>query len=274
MPFKYSPKTAMALMVAATVMLSGCDNSKKDTASKNSSSDNAQTTLRVGTSGAYPPFEYRDTNGKLVGFDVDVLNAIGKKLNYKVEWTTAEFSGLFGMLDTHRIDTIANLVSVTPERQKKYLFSKDYAYDGAQLVVKKDSSIKNLSDLKGKVLGAMLGNDLQQYATQWNSTHGNTFTIKTYQDNSGVYDDVVNGRLDAFIDSEITALVQIKAKNLPLKIASDKKLYTIEQAFPFRKDDKDQAFVNKFNQALDELSKDGTLTRLSIQWLGKDITHP
>lgn len=268
-----SPKTALAIILAATFVLSGCDD-KKDNSPKNNSQDNSQTILRVGTSGAYPPFESRDANGNLVGFDVDVLNAIGKKLNYKIEWTTAEFSGLFGMLDTHRIDTIANLVSVTPERQKKYLFSKDYAYDGAQLVVKKDSNIQNLSDLKGKVLGAMLGNDLQQYAVQWDASHGNPFTIKTYQDNSGVYDDVVNGRLDAFIDSEITALVQIKAKNLPLKIASDKKLYTIEQAFPFRKDDKDQAFVTKFNQALDELSKDGTLTRLSVQWLGKDITHP
>ncbi|WP_213880966.1 transporter substrate-binding domain-containing protein [Pseudomonas sp. dw_358] len=263
------------LLAALSLLLGACDkhDDAKAATSAAAPAADAQTVLRVGTSGAYPPFESRDAQGQLVGYDVDVLNAVGSKLNYRIEWTTAEFSGLFGMLDTHRIDTVANLISVTPAREKKYLFSTPYAYDGAQLVVKNGSPLKTLEDLKGKTLGAMLGSDLQQYASNWDSEHGNPYTLKTYQDNSGVYDDVANGRLDAFIDSEITALVQIKAKNLPLKIANDTKLYSIKQSFPFRNTPTDQAFANRFNQALDELAKDGTLSKISQKWLGKDVTH-
>ncbi|MFF7709946.1 transporter substrate-binding domain-containing protein [Pseudomonas sp. NPDC007930] len=261
------------LLSGAAVLLAACDKPAASSA-KAAAGGSSQTVLRVGTSGAYPPFTQRDASGQLAGYDVDVLNAVGAKLGYRIEWTTAEFSGLFGMLDTQRIDTIANLVSVTEARKQKYLFSTPYAYSGAQLVVKNGSPIHTLDDLKGKTLGAMLGNNLQQYASQWNEQHGNPFTVKTYQDNSGVYGDVANGRLDAFIDSQITALVQIKAQNLPLQLGSEKKLYEIQQAFPFRNTPDDQAFAARFDQALAALAADGTLTRLSAKWVGTDVSKP
>lgn len=267
---------AGALLIAcAGASLVACDKSPSNSQAAVSAGPDVKgnvAVLRVGTSSAYPPFTLRDKDGKPAGYDVDLLNAVGAKLGYKIEWTTAEFSGLFGMLDTNRIDTIAQLVSVTPEREKKYRFSTPYAYSGAQLVVKPDSSVRTLEDLKGKTLGVVLGINLQQYASEWNAAHGNPFTLKTYQDNNGVYDDVVNGRLDAFIDSQITAIVQINARTLPLKLASDKPLYEIRHAYPFRNTTADQALADRFDKALGELIADGTLTRISDKWVGSDVS--
>lgn len=61
--------------------------------------------LRVGTSGIYPPFGYLGEEGEMVGYEVDIFEAIGEELGFEVEWTIAEFAGLFGMLDSGRIDT-------------------------------------------------------------------------------------------------------------------------------------------------------------------------
>ena len=78
--------------------------------------------LRVGMSGQYFPFTFVEQD-ELKGFDVDVMNAIGEELGRDIQYETANFSGLFGMLESGRIDTVANQITITEERQKAYIFS-------------------------------------------------------------------------------------------------------------------------------------------------------
>ena len=118
--------------------LVGCTSSKEI----NQVSDNKKT-ITIGTSGGYYPFTFSD-NGKLSGFEIDVWNDIGKRLGYNVEFKTASFSGLFGMLESGKVDTLANQITISDERKEKYYFTEPTVYSGAQIIVKKgNDSIKS-----------------------------------------------------------------------------------------------------------------------------------
>lgn len=265
------------LLIALTIVVTACGTTSSSTNvstdGKTTSESKNKKVLRVGTSGVYPPFVSQGKDGKLEGYDVEVLEKVGESLGYKIEWTVAEFSGLFGMMDSGKIDTIANLVTVTDERKEKYNFSAPYAFSGATLVVKDDrNDIKGLDDLKGKKLGVLLGNNLHQYVDEWNKANGNEITIKPYQDVSGTYNDVALGRIDAFIDAKITSVSRIAKEGLPLKLYSEDYLYEYEHAFPFVKNEANKEFVEAFSAEIEKLHQNGTLKKLSDKWSEIDVT--
>jgi putative amino-acid transport system substrate-binding protein len=123
----------------------------------------AAETIRVGMSGGYFPFTFVQQD-KLQGFEVDFMNAIAAKTGDQVEFVTMSFSGLIGALQSGRIDTVANQITITPERQAKFLFSQPYVYDGAQIVVKKGNAagITGPESLKGKTVAVNLGSNFEQ----------------------------------------------------------------------------------------------------------------
>lgn len=113
-------------------------------------------------SGKYFPFTFVKQD-KLQGFEVDMWNQIGERTGYKVEFVTASFSGLFGMLETGRVDTISNQITITDERKAKYAFSQPYVYDGAQIVVRKgNSTIHGIKDLEGKKVAVNPGSNFEE----------------------------------------------------------------------------------------------------------------
>lgn len=230
--------------------------------------------LRVGTSGIYPPFGYLGDDGEMEGYEVDIFEAIGEELGFEVEWTIAEFAGLFGMLDSGRIDTVANLIVATEERVEKYDFTEPHAYSGAMLTVKEDrDDIRSLEDLKGKRLGTLLGSNYHQDIEKWNKENGNEIEIVPYQDLAGTYDEVAMGRIDAFIDAWIAADLRIKQEGLPLKLFDEKPLYSVEHAFPFVRNEENKQFIEEFNEVLRRMKEDGTLKQLASKWSDIDITE-
>ena len=267
---------SLILLAMSVLVLGACGSDDERGSTNNTGSEELsdRKVLRVGTSGIYPPFASKGKDGLLEGYDVDVLNAVGDKLGYEVEWTVAEFSGLFGMMDSDRIDTIANSITIQ-ERQGKYDFTEPNSYSGVILVVKDDQdNIHTLEDLKGKTLGALLGNNMHQYVTEWNEENGNEINIRPYQDVSATYDEVALGRLDAFIDSRITAFAKIKKESLPLKVSSEKAIFEVENAFPFVKSEENKEFIERFNKALRELRDDGKLKEFSDKWSEVDLSIP
>lgn len=122
----------------------------------------AATEVKVGMSGRYFPFTFVKQD-ELQGFEVDVWNEIGKRNDYKVEFVTANFSGLLGLLETGRIDTISNQITITDARKAKYLFSDPYVIDSAQITVRKgNEAIKGIDDLAGKTVAVNLGSNFEQ----------------------------------------------------------------------------------------------------------------
>ncbi|MEC6833266.1 amino acid ABC transporter substrate-binding protein [Photobacterium toruni] len=228
----------------------------------------AATTVKIGMSGRYFPFTFVSQD-KLQGFEVDLWHAIGKRNDYNVEFITASFSGLFGQLETGRIDTISNQISITPARQAKFLFSQPYVIDGAQLVVRKgNNSIHSTADLEGKTVGVNLGSNYEQLLR--NLPNANNIDIKTYD--SGIEQDVALGRTDAFVMDRLSSMAIINSKPLPLQLAG-KPFATIENAWPFLNNAKGKLLQQQVNHALAAMRKDGTLAAISDKWFHTDITQ-
>ncbi|MFT5880806.1 MAG: putative amino-acid transport system substrate-binding protein [Moritella sp.] len=227
----------------------------------------AQETIKVGMSGNYFPFGF-SKNDQLQGFEVDLWEEIAKRNDAKVEFITVNFSGLFGMLETGRIDTISNQITITPARTAKYAFSQTYVYDGAQVVVKKgNQEINGIGDLANKTVGVNLGSNFADLLRKYDAN--NNITIKTYD--TGIQLDVALGRTDAFVMDRISSLELINKSPLPLQLAGPT-FETIENAMPFLKTKKQDVLRLKVNLTLDNMRTDGTLAAISEKWFSTDIT--
>ncbi len=229
--------------------------------------DTAATEVKVGMSGRYFPFTFVKQD-KLQGFEVDMWDEIGKRNDYKIEYVTSNFSGLFGLLETGRIDTISNQITMTDERKAKYLFADPYVIDGAQITVRKgNDSIKGVDDLAGKTVAVNLGSNFEQLLRQYDKD--GKINIKTYD--TGIEHDVALGRADAFVMDRLSALELIKKTGLPLELAGEP-FETIQNAWPFVNNEKGQKLQAEVNKALAEMRADGTVEKISVKWFGADIT--
>jgi len=226
-------------------------------------------TIRVGMSGQYFPFTFVEQD-TLKGFEVDVMDAIAEEMGRKVEYQTAAFSGLFGMLGAGRIDTVANQITITDERQKAYLFSEPYVYDGAQVVTKAgNDEINGVEDLKGKTVAVNLGSNFE--ALLRDLPYASEIDIKTYESN--IERDTALGRVDAFVMDRVSASQIIKEKPLPLALAGPT-FSQITNAYPFKDTERGRALRDEVNAALKTLRDNGTLRAISEEWFGTDITAP
>ena len=108
--------------------------------------------IKVGTDGVYAPFSFKDeSSGKLTGYDVEVIQEVGKRINADIEFTTVPWDSIFLGLESKRYDIIANEIEKTKEREEKYIFSDKYLVSAAQIIVKEgENNIKTLKDLEGK----------------------------------------------------------------------------------------------------------------------------
>jgi len=226
-------------------------------------------TLRVGMSGGYFPFTFVERD-ELKGFEVDVRNAVGELSGDDIEFVTASFSGLAGMLESGRIDTIANQITITPERAAKYVFTEPYVYDGAQVVVREgNDTIQGVEDLSGKSVAVNLGSNYEQLLRE--QPNADDIDIRTYESN--IEQDVALGRVDAFVMDRVSASQVISERGLPLALAGQP-FSSIENALPFRDDEAGREQRDRVDAALAELRASGELREISEKWFNTDITQP
>ncbi|MEH6672956.1 MAG: amino acid ABC transporter substrate-binding protein [Sulfitobacter sp.] len=225
-------------------------------------------TLNVGMSGGYFPFTFVKLD-KLQGFEVDFINAVAKETGDEVNFVTMSFSGLIGALESNRIDTIANQITITPEREAKFAFSQPYVFDGAQVVVKagNEDTIGSVEDLSGKTVAVNLGSNFEELLNEL--PNAGEIDIRTYESN--IAQDTALGRVDAFVMDRVSSGQLIAESPLPLALAG-KPFSEIRNALPFRNDDEGKALRDRFDVAITKLKEDGTLTEISEKWFGSDIT--
>ncbi|MGL5869211.1 ABC transporter permease subunit [Clostridium chrysemydis] len=239
--------------------------------SSNVNMDNNKKTITIGTSGTYYPFTYSN-NGTLEGFEIDTWNEIGKRLGYNIEFKAASFSGLFGMLESDKINSIANQITLTDERRDKYYFTEPTVYSGAQIIVKNgNNSIKTFEDLKGKKVGVDLGSNYEQIVKS-KDTNGD-IKVLTYQNTDAAFNELLLGRIDAVVIDKVSALATIKEKGLDLALAGSP-IDKIENAYPFIKTDQNKELIDNINKTINDMKKDGTLGSISNKWLGMDVSSP
>ena len=223
----------------------------------------AAETIRVGMSGGYFPFTFTRTD-ELQGFEVDFLNAIGAETGDDVEFVTMSFSGLIGALESGRIDTIANQITITPDREAKFAFTQPYVYDGAQVVVKagNEDQITGPESLKGKSVAVNLGSNFEELLR--NLPYADQIDIRTYESN--IEQDTALGRVDAFVMDRVSSAQVIAKSPLPLALAG-KPFDEIRNALPFRNDEAGQALRDKVDAAITTLKENGKLAEISQKWL-------
>lgn len=158
----------------------------------------ADEVVRIGTEGAYPPFNYITEAGELTGFDVEIAQALCDEMKVKCEFVTQDWDGIIPALLAKKFDAIIASMSITEERKKKVDFSEKYYNTPPAIAVAKGSDIGGVSagDLQGKVIGA-----------QGSTTHSNYAEAKFGGSEVRLYPtpdeyklDLENGRLDAVID--------------------------------------------------------------------------
>jgi L-cystine transport system substrate-binding protein len=265
-------------ILAATSLL-GCSSSG-NTASNNSKSDQSSTTssddllaqikssgtLKIGTEGTYAPYTYHNDKNELVGYDVEVGQAIVKELGVKAEFVETPWDSCIAGLDAKRYDVVMNQVSITDERKEKYDFSTPYTVTKAVLIVGKDNNdIKSFNDLNGKKAAQGLTSNFTDTAKKYGADLVNT----DGQFNSAI-DLIASGRADATINDNVAFYDYLKQKpDAPLKIAATLDDAS-ENAVLIRKGN--DSFVKAVNDALDKLDKDGTLKNISEKYFGNDVT--
>ena len=173
----------------------------------------AAETIRVGMSGGYFPFTFVEQD-KLQGFEVDLMNALAERTGDTVEFSTMSFSGLIGALEAGRIDTVANQITITPDRAAKFAFSQPYVYDGAQVVVKlgNETTITGVDSLRVRTVAVNLGSNFEQLLRDL--PFAAEIDIRTYESN--IEQDTALGRVDAFVMDRVSSAQVIKQSPLPL----------------------------------------------------------
>jgi putative amino-acid transport system substrate-binding protein len=224
-------------------------------------------TLRVGMSGGYFPFTFVRQD-ELQGFEVDVMEALGEELGLEIEFETMSFSGLIGALEAGRIDTIANQITITPEREAAFAFTQPYVIDGAQVVVKAgNDEIGGVEDLKGRTVAVNLGSNFEQLLRDL--PYAEEIDIRTYESN--IEQDTALGRVDAFVMDRVSSAQVIKESPLPLALAGAP-FSEIRNALPFRDTEEGRALRDRVDAALTTLKEEGKLTEISQKWFDSDIT--
>ncbi|CAM3225389.1 transporter substrate-binding domain-containing protein [Leuconostoc rapi] len=252
----------IVIVIAGAVILS------QKPATKHAQASNESTkTITLGSTGASFPTSYKDGN-KLVGFDVEVAQNAAKKAGYKVKWVNADFDGLWGQLDTNRIQGIANAVEKTPEREKKYTFSKTYVNDETRIAVKKGSTYKKVSDLNGLQVAAVAGSNKIAALQNFN----NKINISPFENRDGSIQAVLSNKSVGLVNSGSILSATIAQKKLDLRLLPDV-VSKSEIAFAFAKNDTGKKYDKALNKGLVAIAKDGTLKKLSIKYFGSDVTN-
>lgn len=220
--------------------------------------------LTFALTGKYPPFSFIDVEGNLNGFDVDVGNSLAQRMGVQAAPVTTAWDGIIGGLLANKYDAIIGSLAITPARQEAVDFSDAYYQSGAQLFVSKGSTLRNIDDLNGKVVGVTLGETYEA----WLREHKPGITLKTYKGLPDILLDLQNKRLDGFVTDKIAGVLAIRDKNLNAQPAGDV-LYPEKMGIAIRKGNPELKAA--INTALAQIKADGTYTAISLKWLGTDV---
>lgn len=231
---------------------------------------------RIATEGAYAPFNYLDENGQPDGYDIAVAKAVDELIpEVEFEYQAVEWSSIFAGLEADKYDLIVSQAAKTPEREERYLFS-DVAYSwsvGAIAYKTGRTDIKSMDDLAGKTVNVAVGSSNANVIETWNEEHGNVVNV-VYGDGdiSKALLEVQEGRVDATLVSPQTASLVIAEQGLDVEYV----LRTGDEPKPvywlYQKDEDGEALKALVDEALQTLIDNGTLSEISLQYLGGDYS--
>jgi polar amino acid transport system substrate-binding protein/glutamine transport system substrate-binding protein len=255
----------LSLVLAFGFALAGCGNNKDSSSNGDNGSSGksgGDNTILVGADTTFPPFE-TETNGKVTGFDIDMINAIAKAEGLKVETKTMPFDGLIPSLQAGSIDAAVAGITIKKSRMENVDFSNAYYKSGLSILVKKDSDIKSFDDLKGHLIATKKATSSVDYMT----SHGiDSKNIKQFKNITEAYQALETGGADAVLfDNPVNA--NFKAQHDDVQIVGD--LLTGEY-YGIAVTQKKPELLKKLNDGLAKIKKDGTYKKLFDKYFGGD----
>ena len=243
-------------MLMAVMMIAGCGGGEKKAAQ-------APKVLKVGTEPTFAPFEFQKEGSKeFDGFDMDLIRAIGKQLNMKVEILNMGFDALIPAINAGNIDVAIAGMSITPDRQKAVDMSDPYYVSGLVVVVKKDNdAIKSVNDLNNKTIAVQIGTTGAERAAKVPGAK-----VKSFNTNDQLFLELKNKGVDAVINDKPVVeyfLATGGGKDFA-KIVGD----TMEAESYGISLKKNSPLTKEINKALLDLKKNGEYDKLYAKWFG------
>lgn len=227
----------------------------------------------VGTGTQFPNICFLDENGKLTGYDVELVREIDKKLSeYEFEFKTMDFSNLLLSLETNKIDFIAHQMEVNEEREEKFLFNKEpYNIFPLHVSVHKDNNeIKSIEDLKGKKAVVSATSNSAVFLEKYNKENDAGINIVySGQGSDDTNNQIKTGRADATITTPFAVNFYNELADARQKVVGEP-LLNSKVYFLLRKDE--TTLQSRIDEALIELKEEGVVSELSKKWLGADYT--
>jgi polar amino acid transport system substrate-binding protein len=220
-------------------------------------------TLKIGSEGAYPPFNTKDTAGNVVGFDIDIAQAICAEMKVTCTVVTQDWDGMIPALVNKKFDFVSASMSITEERQKVVSFTDPYYRNKLQIVAKKGTDLKPTPDvLKTKTIGAQRAT----IAAEWIEKNIGTGTnVKLYDTQENAWLDLEAGRTDAVLSDVFVAydwLQSATGKNFEFK--GDPVFDDDLIGMAVRKEDKE--LLAKLNVALKAVIANGTYDTINKKY--------
>ena len=229
--------------------------------------------VRIGVEGAYPPFSEVTADGKLVGFDIDIANALCAEMKVECELITQDWDGIIPALNARKYDAIIASMSITPERKEKVDFTGKYYNTPAKFVRKKGSGIEITEEgLKGKTVGVQRATTHDNFVTE---VYGGAAEVKRYGTQDEAYLDMVAGRLDLLLADSVAmddGFLQTEAGKDYEFVGpdfNDPKYFGDGAGIALRKGEDD--LRQMFNAAIEAIRANGTYKAIQDKYFDFDV---
>ncbi|MFP4153655.1 MAG: basic amino acid ABC transporter substrate-binding protein [Alkalispirochaeta sp.] len=221
-------------------------------------------TITVATDATWPPMEFINTDQEIVGFDIDLMNAIADAAEFEVEFQNTAWDGIFAGLANGDYDAVISSVTITEERQRTMDFSTPYVNAGQVLIVRQDapSGWTTLDDLAGESVGAQIGT-----TGAIEIDNNEDVELRTYDEIGLAIEDLAQGRIAGVVaDAPIAADFVLQNENYEGTLQIVGEPFTDEYYGVAVRKGNDEV-LDLVNEGLEVVLNDGTIEELQDKWL-------
>lgn len=260
-------KLLLSVLAMSAFGLTACQNSeqKPADATANSATGETPSVFRVGTEGAYKPFNYKNEKGELVGFDVDIANALCEDMKVKCEIVAQDWEGSIPSLNANKFDALISAMSITPERQIQVDFSEPYFTNSLVFVAKKDSPFD--PSRPEQINGHTVSAQRSTISSQWLEKTYPDAEDKLYDTLDNAFLDLGAGRVEAMIADKAPALVWLNSpEGANFSVKGQEIDIHDKLAIAVRKND---IWLAKVNTSLSNIRQNGTYDKIMAKHFGQ-----
>ena len=259
-----------ALALGCLMLVIACNNTAPNSTDAGSNPSGAGSnsaaagkTLKVATDPTFAPFEFQGPDGQIQGFDIDIINSIGKAENFQVELENMRFDGMIGALQAGSVDAAVSGMTITAERAKVIDFSKPYFKAGLAIAVPENNTdITSLDSLKNKRIAVQIGTTSAKQAEKVSGAK-----ISTFDTPDLVLQELANGNVDAAINDKPVTLYALKTGSLKgIKVVGEQ----LTEEYYGISTPKGSENLESINRGLDTIIKDGTYAQIYKKWFNEE----